>query len=164
MSTRSGGSSHASKPMPECKQTADQDNHTVFICTARIMTPQLLRDMPVVKDAKGEFSSRYSLGCVKNFAIIRHFFHAIYRHFRIIQGYTDVFFYVLVTSEPRRLKRLKLSMMFLSTTGCYQHSELCQLCSAQLKSSANKNQQLSCSRVTRERQFTQLLPAKPTNF
>ena len=25
------------------------------------MTPQLLRDMPVVQDAKGEFTSRYSL-------------------------------------------------------------------------------------------------------
>ena len=83
-----------------------------------------------------------TLGCVKNFAIIQHFFHAIYRHFRIIRGYTDVFFYVFATSKP---------------------SELCQLCSVQLKSSANKNQQLNCSRVTRERQFTQLLPAKPTN-
>merc|ERR1719210_166550 len=33
----------------------------VFICTARLMTPQLLRDMPIVQDAKGEFTSRYSL-------------------------------------------------------------------------------------------------------
>ena len=61
-------------------------------------------------------TSAHYIGCVKIFAIIRHFFHAIYRHFRIIRGYTDVFLYILATSEPRWQKRLKLSMMFLSTT------------------------------------------------
>ena len=66
--TRSGTSSHASKNMPSTtegllKTTGEggEGHQMVFICTGRLMTPQLLRDMPVVQDAKGEFTSRYSL-------------------------------------------------------------------------------------------------------
>ena len=70
MSTRSGASSHASKHIaghkchnatPSASAMMMSEDQTVFVCTARLMSPQLLRDMPVVQDAKGEFTSRYSL-------------------------------------------------------------------------------------------------------
>lgn len=82
MSTRSGASSHASKHLTSTSANLGEDgiktflaiffelliiltnfsgSQVVFICAARLMTPQLLRDMPVVQDAKGEFTSRYSL-------------------------------------------------------------------------------------------------------
>ena len=66
MSTRSGTSSHASKHIPNMNSASAMmsgacEDQTVFICTARLMSPQFLRDMPVVQDAKGEFTSRYSL-------------------------------------------------------------------------------------------------------
>ena len=64
MSTRSGASSHASKHLAKATAASAMlvgEDQTVFVCTARLMSPQLLRDMPVVQDAKGEFTSRYSL-------------------------------------------------------------------------------------------------------
>ena len=67
MSTRSGTSSHVSKHIPNMNSASAMimnntcEDQNVFVCTARLMSPQLLRDMPVVHDAKGEFVSRYSL-------------------------------------------------------------------------------------------------------
>lgn len=44
-------------------KTEPVSSQAVFICTARLMTPQLVREMPVVhqQSAKGEFTSRFSL-------------------------------------------------------------------------------------------------------
>ena len=66
MSIKSAASSQASKNMT-CKHAnssqAIGDFQSVFVCTARLMAPQLVREMPVVHQhlAKGEFTSRYSL-------------------------------------------------------------------------------------------------------
>ena len=54
-------SSLHSKHMPNSSSEAGMRTQNVFICTARLLSPQLLREMPVMHDAKGEFVSRYSL-------------------------------------------------------------------------------------------------------
>ena len=64
ISNKSGCSSQA-KTETSCKSNpgTKTECQPVFVCTARLMAPQLVREMPVVhqQTAKGEFTSRYSL-------------------------------------------------------------------------------------------------------
>ena len=63
-SIKSGNSSQAQTEI-SCKSHpgTKTECQPVFVCTARLMAPQLVREMPVVhqQTAKGEFTSRYSL-------------------------------------------------------------------------------------------------------
>eukprot|EP00088_Acartia_fossae_P037989 TRINITY_DN3924_c0_g1_i15.p1 TRINITY_DN3924_c0_g1~~TRINITY_DN3924_c0_g1_i15.p1 ORF type:complete len:660 (-),score=127.87 TRINITY_DN3924_c0_g1_i15:70-1767(-) len=61
MSVQSGYSVQSSKMLTQSRSRAFHSDKTVFVATGRLLTPQLIRELPVVHQRDTEFTSRHSL-------------------------------------------------------------------------------------------------------
>merc|ERR1719474_2116690 len=61
ISTKSGLSVQSSQMLNPSRYRTLQNDKTIFIATGRLVTPQMLRELPIVHQRETEFTSRHSL-------------------------------------------------------------------------------------------------------